>query len=77
MRGEAEFLKCILACLCSTKYNEINIRHLDIQKHTFYEKWNIQHKYFVYRLTQKFSGPLRPAYEEKIFKAYFNIIMLR
>ena len=37
------------------------------KKHVSYEKWYKQRKYFVYRVTQKFSNSLRPM-EEKFLK---------
>ena len=46
--------------LYSTKYNEINIGQLDVQKHLSYEKWFKYDRYFVYRFIQKFSNILRP-----------------
>ena len=48
-------LKNTLTYLCCTKYNMCNS---DIQKHVSYEKWLKSYKYFVYRLTQNFSGKL-------------------
>ena len=35
-----KFLKSILAYLYSTKYNEINKSHLDVQNHTSFKKWH-------------------------------------
>ena len=34
-----EIFKHILAYLYCIKYNEINIRHSDVQKHIFSKKW--------------------------------------
>ena len=48
-------LNCIL--LYCINYKEINICHLGIQKHVSYKKWCKCYKYFVYRLSQKFSDP--------------------
>ena len=50
-------LKRILTSLYSNKWNKINIRHSDTQKHFANKKWFKCYKYFVYRLTQKFSDP--------------------
>ena len=38
LRG-GKFLKRILTYLYSTKYNEINVCHLDVQNHTSYKIW--------------------------------------
>ena len=51
--------KCILTCLYCNKWNKINIWDLDTQKHFANKKWFKCYKYFVYRLTQKFSDPNR------------------
>ena len=44
-------ITCMLYCI---NYNQINICHLDIQKHVSHEKWLKSYKYFLYRLAQKF-----------------------
>ena len=38
-------------------WNKINIWHSDTQKHFANKKWYKCYKYFVYRLSQKFSDP--------------------
>ena len=53
--GGEGFLKRILTYLSWTKCNEINMCHSDVQKHVSHKKWYKQYKYFVYKLTQKFS----------------------
>ena len=53
----------ILEYLYSTKYNKINIYHSDIPKHVSYNKCYKKSKYFIYRLTQKFSYILCPSGE--------------
>ena len=47
-------LTCILLYFYCINYNEINIRHLGIQKHVSHEKWLKPYKNFLYRLAQKF-----------------------
>ena len=49
----------ILTCLYCNKWNEINVWHSDTQKHFANKKWFKCYKYFLYRLTQKFSDTLR------------------
>ena len=53
-------LNRILTYLDCTKYNEINIDPSHIQNHVSYKKGYKKHKYYVYRLTQKFSDTLHP-----------------
>ena len=50
-------LKRILTCLYCNKWNKIKIWHSDTQKYVSNKKWYKSYKYFVYRLTQKFSDP--------------------
>ena len=57
---EEKCLKRILTYLDCTKYNEINIGHLHIQKHVSYKKLYKKYKYYVYRIAQKFSDILHP-----------------
>ena len=52
MRGN--YLKRILTCLYYNKCNKTDVSHLDTQKHVSNKKWYKCHKYFVYRITQKF-----------------------
>ena len=53
-----KFLKNI--SIHCTKCNEINIRHLDIQKHVSYEKLFKYYAFFEYSFTQKSSNALQP-----------------
>ena len=53
-----------------TECNEINTRHLYIQKHVSCEKWFQYYVFFAYKFTQKFSNTLRPM-RGGFFKAYF------
>ena len=64
-------LKLIIRYLYCTKYNEIKICNLYIHENVFHKKWHIDYKYFVYRVTQIFSDPMR-----EMFKAYFNGLKL-
>ena len=57
---QGKCLKSILTYLDCTKYNEMYIGHLHIQKHVSYKKLYKKYKYYVYRLTQKFSDTLHP-----------------
>ena len=66
-----KYLKRILTYLYCNKWNKINIYHSDTQKHVSYKKWYKCYKYFVYRLSQKFSDP-----NGEMFKVYFNILIL-
>ena len=52
-------LKRILIGLYCNRWNKINVWHSDTQKHFANKKWFKCYKYFVYRLTQKFSDPNR------------------
>ena len=60
---EEKCLKRILKYLYWTKYSKINMCHPGIPKHVSYKKWYKTYKYFIYRLTQKFSHSLRPTEE--------------
>ena len=43
----------VLPYLYSTKYNEITVCHLDVQKHVSYKEVYEQFKYFVYKVHTK------------------------
>ena len=53
-------LKCILKDIHCNKCNIINIRHSNMQKYVFYEKWYKKYKHFIRRLLQNFSHTLHP-----------------
>ena len=57
---ERKCLKNILTYEDCTKYDEIDIYHLHIQKQVSYKKFCKKYKSYVYRLTQKFSDTLHP-----------------
>ena len=63
-----KFLKSILMYLYSTKCNEINVCHLDIQKHVSYEKWFKYIIYLAYWFIQKFSNTQRNVGEGRFLK---------
>ena len=72
--GWGKCSKHILTYSYYTKSNEINIYHWNIQKKVSYEKWYKKYKYFLYKLTQKFSHTLHSTV--KFFKEYFNTFIL-
>ena len=57
---EEKCLKRILTYLYCSKYNEIDIGHLHIQKHASYKKCHKKYKYYVCKLTEKFSDTFHP-----------------
>ena len=63
--------KRILTCFHCNKWNKISIKHSDTQKHVSYKNWYKCYKYFVYKLSQKFSDP-----NGEMLKVHFNILIL-
>ena len=63
-----------------TKCNEINICHLDIQKHVSYEKWFKYHIFFVYRFTENFSihyGRWQENFQSVFYQTYTTLNVMK
>ena len=68
-----KFLKWILTYLCSTKYNEINICHLDVKKTTFPIKNGINNTNILYTSSYK-RIPIYNCQQVKNFKSAFKYV---